>query len=54
MPSQLTVWPFTSLLNVINHPHSIWRRLGGSCQREYHASPRRFGQMFSREYFDVL
>ena len=51
MPSQPTVWRFTSLLNVINHPRSIWRRLGGSSQREYRASRRRFGQIPSGDVF---
>jgi hypothetical protein len=54
MPSQLTVWRFTSLLNGINHPHPIWRRLRGYWQREHHASPRRFGQISSGDVFRCL
>ena len=51
---QLMFWRFTWLLNVINHPRSIWHRLGGSCQREHHASPRRFGQICSGDVFRRL
>jgi hypothetical protein len=54
MPSQLTVWPFTSLLNVINHPHTLWRRPGGYWHRSI-MRPLVASVKFPQEtYFDVL